>query len=141
MDSSPIEMLRALCISAFCGLCVSFVYDIFSIIIFEILSRKSRAIDFILDVLFIFTFTIVFILLLYYLCDGKMRGMFFWTMLLGALIYCRMIRKTVNRMLRLLIFPIKIFIGFLVNTIKKMVKFLSQAIAKKRIKLYNKDVK
>ena len=141
MDNSQIEMLNALCVSAFCGFFAFFVYDILAIITFEIVSRKSKAVSFVLDILFILTFTLTHILLIYYLCDGKVRGVFISVMLLGALLYRKMIRKAANRAIKLLIAPIKILIGFFSHVIKKIIYFLMQSIAKIRIKLYNKGVK
>ena len=141
MDITPLEILRALFISAFCGFGVLFAYDIFAMVMAEILSIKSNVYYFILDILYIFTFTVVFILLLYYLCDGRVRGAFLGMMILGMLLYHRVIRKTVNKIIKKLTSPIKILIAFFVDAIKKMIKFLLQAIAKKHIKLYNKDVK
>ncbi|MBO5715701.1 MAG: spore cortex biosynthesis protein YabQ [Clostridia bacterium] len=141
MDIAPIEMLKALSISAFCGLCVSFIYDVFDVAIFEILSRKNKVVVFILDTLFIFIFTMVFILLLYYFCDGRARGIFLTALLLGAFLYRRVIKKPTNKIIKLLISPIKMLIHLLIDVIKKIIKFLSQSIAKKRTKLYNKGVK
>ena len=45
MDIAPIEMLKALSISAFCGFCVSFIYDVFDVAIFEILSVAFSVIE------------------------------------------------------------------------------------------------
>ena len=141
MDISPSEMMKALSISAFCGFSVSFLCDIVAIITFEILSRKRRAVIFVLDTIFIVAFTVILILLLYYLCDGRVRGALLFAMLLGAFLYRRIVRKTANKMIMLLIAPIKILIGFFALVLKKIIKFLLQAIAKIRIKLYNKGVK
>ena len=141
MDITPLEILRALFISAFCGFFVLFTYDIFAMVMSEILSIKSNVYYFISDIFFIFTFTVVFILLLYYSCDGRVRGTFLGMMIFGMLLYHRVIRKTANKIIKILISPIKILIEFFTDVIKKMIKFLLQAIAKKRIKLYNKDVK
>ena len=67
--------------------------------------------------------------------------MFISVMLLGVLLYRKMIRKAANRAIKLLIAPIKILIGFFSHVIKKIIYFLMQSIAKIRIKLYNKGVK
>ena len=141
MDVSPFEMLNALCISALCGLTVSFIFDVVDVIVFELLSKDSKVVTYIVDVIRIFVFTVSFILLIYYYCDGKVRWVLLSVMLFGSFIYYRVVKKPINKIIKLLVFPVKSLIVFLVETFKKIIKFLFQTIAKKRIKLYNKGVK
>ena len=141
MDVTPFEMLNALCISALCGLSVSFMFDVVDIIVFEFLSKKSKVVTNILDIVSILIFTVIFILLIYYYYDGKVRWVLLSAMLFGSLVYYRVVKNPINKIVKLLVLPIKILLGFLVDKIKKIIKILLQTIAKKRIKLYNKGVK
>ena len=141
MDVTPFEMLNALCISALCGLSVSFMFDVVDIIVFEFLSKKSKVVTNILDIVSILIFTVIFILLIYYYYDGKVRWVLLSAMLFGSFVYYRVVKNPINKIVKLLVLPIKILLGFLVDKIKKIIKILLQTIAKKRIKLYNKGVK
>ena len=141
MDVTPFEMLNALCISALCGLFVSFMFDVVDIIVFEFLSKKSKVVTNILDIVSILIFTVIFILLIYYYYDGKVRCVLLSAMLFGSFVYYRVVKNPINKIVKLLVLPIKILLGFLVDKIKKIIKILLQTIAKKRIKLYNKGVK
>ena len=141
MDLTPFEMLNALCVVALCGLSVSLIFDIVDVIVFELLSKKSWVVTYILDVIKISVFTAIFILLIYYYYDGKVRWILLSVMLFGSFIYYQLVKKPINKIINLLIFPIKILLGFIVDKFKKIIKILLQTIAKKRIKLYNKGVK
>lgn len=137
MDFEPFAFFKYLCIAVLCGIAAPLIYDLIKCI----LGSKNKIVTFVLDCFFALFFSIIFILILYYACDGKIRGVIFVALCLGAVIYLRLFRGIFTKLINTLLLPIKRMLFFFINIGKKVINFFVQAIAKKRSKLYNKSVK
>ena len=137
MTVEPLEYIKYICTAVVCGFMPPLIYDVIK----SIFNFKNKIIIFILDCLSVLIFTVIFILILYYACDGRTRGAFFLALCLGVIIYIRMFKKIVTKIIALLMTPFIWGISLLSNIGKKILKFFIQPIEKIRSKLYNRGVK
>ena len=137
MNIEALVFFQSLCISVVCGIILPLIYDVIK----SIFCFKNKIVTFILDFFFVCSFASAYILILYYACDGKIRGAFFVSICLGTAIYIRVLQNTVRKLLSFLVFPFKKIFSLVVKYCKKIFRFFVEAIAKKHGKLYNRSVK
>lgn len=137
MNSEVFLFFQSLCVTVLCGIILPLIYDVVK----SIFGCKNKIVIFILDCFFVLLFVIAFVLILYYACDGKIRGVFFIALVIGSVIYIRVLQNSVRKLLYYLIFPFKKIFSLAVKYCKKIYKFFVEAIAKKYSKLYNRSVK
>lgn len=128
---------QSLCVAVLCGIILPLVYDVVK----SVFCTRNKIVIFILDCFFVLSFAIVFILILYYACDGKIRGVFFIALVIGFVIYIKVLQNSIRKLLYYLIFPFRKIFSLALKYCKKIYKFFVEAIAKKRSKLYNGSVK
>ena len=141
MNTDLFLAFKYLCVSALVGMALSIASAFIKVLLKEMGLEKNKIITFIFDLLYILIFTVIFVLMMYYFCDGKFRGMFIISTFCGSLIYNKVFYKICNRLFKILIFPIKFIVIFLYETCKNIISFFVQAIAKFSSKLYNKHIK
>jgi hypothetical protein len=141
MNSNALEMAKSLMIIFIGGFVPLLIYDIIHNIIYVKDGKKFFVTQIILDIFFVLIFSILFILMIYYLSNGKFRGIYLFTMLLGCIAYACIFRKLVNGMISVVLMPIRATLRFILGSLKKMIIFFSNTIAKSRLKLYNKGVR
>jgi hypothetical protein len=137
MTIEPLEYIKYLCVALICGFIPPLIYDLIKCV----LNFKNKIVILILDCLSVLVFTLVFILIIYYTCEGRTRGAFFLSLCSGAIIYIRWFRKFVTKLINFLMTPFRWIISLFLNFCKKINRFFIQTIAKIRSKLYNRGVK
>ena len=141
MNDIVVQMFKSLIISILLGIILSFFIAFFKTVFLEMGFVKNKIGIFFLDLTYIILFTLILILLIYYACDGRFRGMYIFTLLFGSLIYNRILAKSCGFVFRVLLFPIKVVIKFIYKWCKNIINFFFQGIAKFLSRLYNKYIK
>ncbi len=135
MDILPYEMLQITLYTIASGFILGLLVDLLSFV--EIYVKKlikSRAIPwtiaFTKDLCSVILFTVVLILITYYINDGRFRSYLLLGIIIGTVSY----RYTLGRI-------VKYLLNFIAEITQKILCFLFQPIAKLCVKLYNKLVR
>ena len=139
MNNLPLEILKSSIISASAGFLIGLIFDIIYFCNAPIKIITKNVSLFVIDIISICIFTISYILILYYLNDGNLRGLFLFSEILGLVIYRVLFSKIVTTSLEFIFYPIKKMLTFIINIFKKTIDFFIQAIAKIEERLYNKN--
>ena len=141
MNDIVVQIFKSLIISILLGIILSFFISFLKTVFLEMGINENKISTFFLDLTYIILFTLILILLIYYSFDGRFRGMYIFTLLLGSLIYNRILAKLCTLVFKVLVFPIKVGINFIYKWFKNIINFFVQGIAKFLSRLYNKYIK
>lgn len=100
--------------------------------------KISVPIVFLLDVLSVFIYTLLFILILYYFSDGAFRWYYLFSLIIGIILYKKVFDKLIGFVVKILLKPLKILIKFVIDICIKIYKFFAYSIEKSMKKRYNK---
>lgn len=139
MNNLPLEILKNSFISASVGFLIGLIFDIIYFCNLPIKIITNNISLLVVDIINILIFTLSYILILYYLNDGNLRGIFLFSEISGLVIYRVLFSKIVTMSLKFIFYPIKKILNFIFNIFKKTVDFFIQAIAKIEERLYNKN--
>ena len=104
----------------------------------ELTSNKiSVPIVFLLDVLSVFIYALLFILILYYFSNGEFRWYYFLSLTVGIISYKKVFDKFIGFIAKILLKPLKILIKFMIDICIKIYKFFAYSIEKSMKKRYN----
>ena len=151
MSSSAIQLFQHCVVSMLVGASVACLNDIVHSFI-ELIKKKCKAVGIILffkDLGITLTFTLCYILILFYCNGGKVRLIYLTMMLLGVLAHqclaSRIIRKvfmailnTILGCIRIICLPITKIIKLILKIIRKFFYFWAQPLAKLKLRLYNR---
>ena len=101
-------------------------------------NKISVPIVFLLDVLSVFIYALLFILILYYFSDGVFRWYYLFSLIIGMILYKKVFDKLIGIIVNILIKPFKIIIKFVYDICIKIYKFFAYSIEKSMKKRYNK---
>lgn len=115
------------------GLIIGVIYDVLDFICKKITKSNSKLlfIHFFKDIVFALCYTTSAILVLYYCCNGRLRGIYIFILILGFLTNKVLISRSVGKVLELLY---KLFVKF----IKILYSIFIQPIEKIIKRMYNK---
>lgn len=133
----PFEILKNSVIAVIIGFLLTFFFDTITELIKKISIVLKRILLIIKDFIFIFTYAIIFILILYYFSEGTFRGIYMLSMISGSLIYYIVFAKLLQKVVRVLIFPFNILLHFLYGIVIKIFIFFRHTIEKIEFRLYN----
>lgn len=146
MQIYPLEMLERALLTLALGAVLGIYYDVLTALKTCIFNNKAEKYGtFLRDLLFLLTFTLIFILVLYYFNNGTFRALFLGADMLGIFIYKVTLSKSllklmlsllsvIGRLLRLIVKPVVLLFG----KIKNSLHFSFHPIAKIKERLYNK---
>ncbi len=101
-------------------------------------NKISVPIVFLLDVLSVFIYTLLFILILYFFSDGAFRWYYLFSLIIGMILYKKVFDKLIGFVAKILLKPLKILIKFMIDICIKIYKFFAYSIEKSMKKRYNK---
>ena len=137
------EIIIHICSGILKAITMSFVltliFDLFYIIFSEFNGKTKTVLFTIKDFISVITYTLFFVLLLYYWDDGVFRGIYLISVLITIYFYYKIFSQFFRKVSRILLFPLIYVIRTLRKIIRKILYFLSYAIEKIKYKLYNKN--
>lgn len=133
MFTSPTEMLKSSLLALAFGFLISWIFDIPITITDNVQGKFKKALFFITDFVYIFIYSILLILVLYYFNGGLYRGVYLVSLLLGTYIYYFVFSKVLRKITKIILMPLHYFFKFLI----KIFAFLVHSIEKIEFKLYN----
>lgn len=151
MNITPIEMLRNCGATFVVGLALGILGDTLTFLSIKVknLNKKLNFVDIIKDVIIILLFTISAILVLYYHCEGRLRGIFLFLLIIGywtnKILLSRTLYKLLEFLCKISIKTIKIFHSIFIQPIEKLINKLYNNIKKSKYvnrgKLHNERTK
>lgn len=131
MDFEALEMIKSLAVALLCGMIAPVYFDFISVILDSVGIKTNKVIQIAIDFSSVVIFVTVYILLSFYMLNGRIRGVFFISLCLGALCYFRFFSSLVKKIVGIFMYPIRIIIGFSAKNIKKAKSFFDKGIEKK----------
>ena len=128
MNITPIELLQNGGLTFVVGVVIGIFAEVISFLSKKLkaLNNKLVIISVLKDIMIPLSFTIGFILVLYYFCGGRIRGIFLFFLMIGfwayKLLFARITNKTLEFLCKFCIKTIKIFISFFFQPIEKASK-------------------
>ncbi len=138
MVSDYNKILEALIISIVLGFCSLSIFDVFNILIGLLKSKYKIILMFIKDVICVFNYCFLLILIFYYSNSGAFKGLFFIGVLFGSILYYYLFRHLFRRIFNIILLPIKVIVTYVCGIIRKILIFLAHTIEKIEFRLYNK---
>jgi hypothetical protein len=151
MNITPIEMLRNCGATFVVGLALGILGYTLTFLSIKVknLNKKLNFVEIIKDVIIILLFTISAILVLYYHCEGRLRGIFLFVLIIGywanKILLSRTLYKLLEFLCKISIKTIKIFNSIFIQPIEKLINKLYNNIKKSKYfnrgKLHNERTK
>ena len=131
MDFEVFEMFKLLTVASLCGMIAPVCFDFISVSLNNLGIKKNKIIQIAIDFSSVVIFVTVYILLSFYMLNGRIRGVFFISLCLGALCYFRFFSSLVKKIFGIFMYPVRIIIEFSAKNIKKAKSFFDKGIEKK----------
>ena len=137
MNNEVIDLLIYIAYAFILAIALTWILNIFEQF-FEMVKICNKVIFLMVkDFISIIAYTLLLILILYYINHGAFRGIYIVAILLGIYFYYTILSKTLCKISMLFLIPVVCFLKIIIKFVKKLVGFLFIAIEKFYLRLYN----
>lgn len=135
----PIEMLKNSAFTILAGFVLTWILDIFTIIISKMKIQRKNLLFILKDFLSVLIYSLLIILIFYYFNNGMFRGIYIIEVFFGAGFYFLLFAKVLRKLTKIILAPFEYIVRLLIKIARKIFIFLSHTIEKIWYKLYNNN--